>query len=84
MSHFLKQNMIEVYKNIWLIHQNRIYTNPSSAIISRYCTCFKSLLFSMVSLFVLFVWSIPVCGVGKKKVSILYNLFTHHYIVAKL
>ena len=65
MSRCFKQNMIiEVYKNIWFIHQIRIYKNPSSAILCRYCTRFKTLLFSMVLLFVLLVRSIHVCSVG--------------------
>ena len=44
-SHFSKQNLIEIYENIWLINQISTFTNPSSAVICRYCTRFKKLLF---------------------------------------
>ena len=46
--HFIKQIVIEIYENISLIHRIRFFTNPSSAIICRYCTRLKTLLFSMV------------------------------------
>ena len=81
-SHFSKQNMIENYKNIWLIYQISMFTNPSSAVICRYGTRFKKLLFQKASLFMLFVrpnnsFSCSWCRHPRKIKSRFYNLFIH-------